>query len=187
MNYRYTGQTQQIQGLLLKQIKYDNGQLGGWILGDYCLREEAYIGTDVIVTGCVYGQTCVTGKSRIDGIVHGNGRVHNSTVFGEVLGVVEDSIIYKEARIGPEARIEGGAIIHHEVRGNVYIKGCISVGADIINLTNKRKIIIFGNGIIGSDATIFFPEDVSGCRDFIQYRTNSGRLTIPQGRCSVEG
>jgi hypothetical protein len=161
MSYIITNNVKDYKGFLLKQVRYSNGELGGWVIGEGALGSNAYIGPEVMVFGAVSGVARVEGKSIIDGIVQGNARVYDSHIRGVVKQdvIVNNSVIYRDAIISGKSEISN-AFIHDVVEDGVKIIGTGEASRSLsVNTPLRGKLIIEGKGSIGSNARIWVQED----------------------------
>lgn len=112
--YIYTGETKQVNGKTLRQIKrVSDGLVGGFVEGDANLSQSG--ACFVFHKGEAYGAAAITGDAQVYGAVYDSATVGDAaTINGEVFG---------NAAISGSAQLYGKAFDRAIVRGDAKVYG----------------------------------------------------------------
>ena len=87
MKYTFTGKAKDFFGVTLRQVQYDNGEVGGWIEKESNLSQSGHARVDgnarVAGNAQVYGNARVLGNALVtgDALVSGNARVYGNARY----------------------------------------------------------------------------------------------------------
>lgn len=166
MKYKFTGETKEYLGRVLKRIvcvepfgHVKRGELGGWIETEENLSQldEAWVSREAIVYGnaaicsramvldhaCVYGNACITGDAKICG---------QANVYDNAL-VLENGLLHGNAKVYGDAIISGNAKVCNkaEIFDRAKVSGDSVVCAEAIVSGSAQ---VYGEAFISGDATI---------------------------------
>jgi len=133
--YKFTGETKEFNGIILKQIKrLSDGLIGGWIEKEENLSQEGKC--------FVYGDAKVYGDAQVFG---------NATVC-DYAWVFDNAQVFGNAWILGNAQISGNAEVfdYAEVFGNAKVFGKARVHLDAT---------VAGNTVLGNDVELITPEN----------------------------
>ncbi len=185
--YEYTGETQEVSGVILHRIRAVRnfegvklGDIGGWIEKERNLshNDNAWVGDDARVGGNarIYGDARVYGNAWVYGNtwVYGSARVYGNAWVGDDARVGGNTWVYGDARVGDDARVDGSARIYGSawVYGDARVGGNAQIALNADIHTTSDYIVI---GPIGSqDAFLIF------------YRSKNNRIYVKCGRENTE-